>query len=82
MDHGAAEWRGSIYYQDDHEQDATKIPGIRRSPHLLRTVIVNPGEADWAASRAGGVNGLTPRNSTWTPSRRHSLVSLGRQSLW
>ena len=46
-------WRsrveGSIYYQDDHEQDAAKIPGIRRSPHLLRTVIVNPGEADWAA---------------------------------
>ncbi|MCD5404237.1 MAG: hypothetical protein LR097_10515 [Dehalococcoidia bacterium] len=49
MGHGAAEWRGSIYYQDDHEQDAAKIPGIRRSPHLLRTVIVNPGEADWAA---------------------------------
>jgi len=24
MDHGAAEWSGSIYYQNDHEQDARR----------------------------------------------------------
>ena len=26
MDHGAAEWRESIYYQDDHEQHSRKFP--------------------------------------------------------
>ena len=49
MHYGAAEWEGSIHYQDDHEQHATKILGIRRLLRLLRAVIVDPGEANWSA---------------------------------